>query len=120
VRVWADPDRLHQVIGNLVGNAIKYGRPGSDVEVRVAAKDGCAQVTVINEGEGIPPEELPHLFGKFHRTPAARAGQVSGLGLGLYITRGLVEAHGGRIWAESRPQKTCFHFTLPLSRGAGR
>ena len=78
-------------------------------------------VTVTNEGEGIAPEALPRLFQRFVRTRQARAGMMKGSGLGLYIARGIVEAHGGRIWAESTPaNETAFHFTLPLMSDEAR
>ncbi len=72
------------------------------------------EITVTNEGPGIEPDEIPLLFSRFARTRAARRGQAPGLGLGLYISSGLVEAQGGRMWVESTPgQRTSFHFTLP-------
>jgi signal transduction histidine kinase len=72
------------------------------------------EITVTNEGPGIAPDELPLLFARFTRTRAAQGGQAPGIGLGLYICRGLVEAQGGRLWAESTlAQRTSFHFTLP-------
>jgi signal transduction histidine kinase len=75
------------------------------------------QVTVTNEGPGIAPDEVPKLFSRFARTRAAQSGGVPGLGLGLYICRGIVEAHGGRLWVESVPgDKTHFRFTLPRAQ----
>ena len=69
---------------------------------------------MTNEGPGIEPEDIPRLFTRFYRAEAARLQEIPGLGLGLYITKGLVEAHGGRIWVESeRGRYTTFHFTLP-------
>ena len=74
-----------------------------------------AEVSVTNLGEGIPPEELAKLFSRFHRSAQAVGQGIAGLGLGLYITKGLVEAHGGRIWVESVPKlTTTFHFVLPI------
>ena len=82
------------------------------------ARDGFIEVTVTNWGVGIAPEELPTLFDRFRRATRARAQGIPGLGLGLYIARGLVEAHGGRVWAESVPDgATSFHFTLPRAPG---
>ncbi len=113
VMVYADPDRLHQVLGNLVTNAIKYGTPGTDLEITIAGGPDI-EVTVTNRGPGITRDELPLLFERFARTPSARGGRTPGLGLGLFIARGIVEAHGGRMWAESVPgQTTSFHFTVP-------
>jgi signal transduction histidine kinase len=114
--VRADPDRVGQVLGNLLSNAMKYGAPDVPIRVAVADRDGEEQVTVTNAGRGIPPDELPLLFSRFGRCRDARQGGLPGLGLGLYICKGIVEAHGGRIWAESTPEeRTSFSFTLPLA-----
>lgn len=119
LRVMVDPQRFEQVLTNLVSNAIKYGAPGTEIVVEFIRHEGEVIVSVINQGAGISAEELPLLFERFHRARDARQGGVAGLGLGLYIARGLVEAHGGRIWAESEPgATTAFRFTLPLA-GAG-
>ncbi|WP_437285527.1 PAS domain S-box protein [Sorangium sp. So ce406] len=110
----ADPGRLEQVLTNLLSNAAKYGAPDTPIRIAVERRGGEALVAVENEGQGIAPEELPKLFGRYYRTREVKAGGAAGLGLGLYIVRGLIEAHGGRIWAESAPGKTTFQFTLPL------
>ncbi|WP_437778810.1 PAS domain S-box protein [Sorangium sp. So ce1097] len=111
----ADPGRLEQVLTNLLSNAAKYGAPGTPIRIAVERRGGEVLVAVENEGEGIPPEDLPRLFTRYYRTREARTGGAAGLGLGLYIARGLIEAHGGRIWAESTPgKKTTFRFALPL------
>jgi len=101
VRVDVDPQRLEQVLTNLISNAGKYSEPGSDIIVEVAASAAEARISVTNVGPGISPAEQAHLFERFYRAP--RAGGRSGLGLGLYIVHGLVVAHGGRIWVESEP-----------------
>lgn len=107
-----DPDRLSQVFTNLLGNAVKYGA-GGEIVVRVAAGDAEVRVSVADRGPGIPPEALPRLFDRFYR--AEGAGRREGLGLGLYITRGIVEAHGGRITADSRlGEGSTFAVELPL------
>ena len=112
--VMADPGRIEQVLTNLLSNAAKYGEPGTPIAVRLESRAAETQVSVTNHGAGIAPDDLSRLFQRFYRTPEAREGKVAGLGLGLYITKGLVEAHGGRIWAESIPsQTTTFTFTLP-------
>lgn len=114
--VAADPARVEQVLGNLFSNAVKYGYLNTEILVHLRSEGGMAKVSVTNEGEGIPPEEDARLFTRFHRTKSAEEGPVKGLGLGLYVSRGLVEAHGGHIWVESIPNRTTtFHFTLPLS-----
>jgi signal transduction histidine kinase len=74
------------------------------------------RVLITNGGAGISSEELPKLFDRFYRSASARAGSARGLGLGLYIAKGLMEAHRGRIWAESRPGETTFQFALPVMR----
>jgi PAS domain S-box-containing protein len=109
---WADPRRVEQVIANLVSNASKYGAAGTDIQVDVEGRDDKVEVTVTNQGRGIPPEELSGLFQRFMRSKTAAG--IAGIGLGLYICKGLVEAHGGRMWVESTPgETTSFHFTLP-------
>lgn len=114
--VWADPGRIEQILGNLLSNAAKYGDPETEITLGVDLLDGQVRVSVTNQGQGIAPEELSKLFTRFHRTRLAQQESVPGLGLGLYISKGLVEAHGGRISAESVPGKTtAFHFTLPLA-----
>jgi signal transduction histidine kinase len=98
-----------------VSNAAKYGYPDTEIAVSVIRQDGEARVGVTNAGPGIPAEELPELFTRFYRSRRNREAGPGGLGLGLYISKGLVEAHGGRIWVESVPdQWTTFWFTLPL------
>lgn len=118
-RVMADPDRLDRIFLNLLSNAFKYSDPGTDVTV-AAAVDGAEVVTSVSDrSQGIPREELPHLFQRFHRTRLARE-QREGLGLGLHITKRLVETHGGRIWVESEEGRgSSFYFTLPAA-GAER
>jgi PAS domain S-box-containing protein len=112
--VCADPGRIGQVLGNLLSNAIKYGDKTSDIEVTLAAFGDGVTISVSNHGKGIAPEDLPKLFQRFARARDDRHSGVHGLGLGLYIAKGLVEAHGGRLWGESVPgETTTFHFTLP-------
>lgn len=109
--IYVDPVRFEQVLGNLISNAVKHGEKRAEIRVHIAAEDGHVHISVTNRGKGIPPEELPHLFARFSRP---RQSSVQGLGLGLYIAKGLVEAHGGRMWVESVPgETTTFHFTIP-------
>jgi PAS domain-containing protein len=120
-KAWADPARVEQVIANLVSNASKYGTPGTEIRVDVEGHDQELEVTVTNHGRGIAPEELPRLFQRFMRSSASVASGTPGIGLGLYICKGLIEAQGGRIWAESTPgDTTSFHFTLPSTVGEPR
>ena len=107
--MWIDPDKLDQVLGNLVENALKYG--DGTVTVVVHGSPAGAEVVVSDEGEGIPDEQLTRVFGKFWRQGGGRR---TGTGLGLFITKGLVEAHGGHISAGRAPSGGAeFRFTLP-------
>jgi signal transduction histidine kinase len=112
-----EQQRVEQVLANLVGNALKYSPESERVSVTVERRAREIQVAVGDRGMGIPPEELPRLFGRFYRTPQALASGLSGTGLGLYISRGIVVAHGGRIWAESpgEGRGATFRFTLPVA-----
>lgn len=112
-RVYADPDKVEQVLTNLLENAAKYAdSPDVRVEGTFDPERKELAVAVHDVGKGIPPAELPRLFNKFFR--GSEGGRPSGSGLGLYIARGLVEAHGGRMAAQSRLGKgSTFTFTLP-------
>ncbi len=113
-RVSGDPDRLMQVMTNLLSNASKYGRAGAPILVDVASSGREVSVAITNDGEGIAPADVPRLFQRFERAENARQSGIRGVGLGLHITRGLIEAHGGRIEVESTPgATTTFRFTLP-------
>ncbi len=104
---------LVQVLVNLLDNALKYSPPAAPIEVRAASADGALRLQVADRGVGIPPAELGQIFDKFHRVQ--HPGQMAGTGLGLSICRGMVEAHGGRIWAENRPEGgACFTIQLPM------
>jgi signal transduction histidine kinase/DNA-binding response OmpR family regulator len=112
----ADAARVVQVVSNLVGNAVKFTPEGGTVTLACQAGDGEVRFSVSDTGPGIEPEQLPHIFGAFWQ---ARHADRRGLGLGLSIARGLVEAHGGSIWVESEPGRgTTFLFTLPAPRSA--
>jgi signal transduction histidine kinase len=116
--VLADPVRLEQILTNLLTNAVRYAAPGTKITVAVAQRDAELVISVVDRGQGIAADALPHLFERYYRTRTARDLR-QGLGLGLYIAKGLVEAHGGRIWVESEPGRgSTFSFTLPIS-GAG-
>jgi PAS domain S-box-containing protein len=109
--IYADPDKIEQVLTNLVENAAKYADPRS-MRVRGAAADGQVTVSVADKGEGIPESDLPRVFTKFFRRAETRP---TGSGLGLWISRGLVEAHGGRLIVESEVGLgSVFRFTLPV------
>jgi len=115
-----DLNMTREVFDNLLGNAVKYGRRGGRIRVECRPKAKMAECVVWNEGEGIPPEKLGRLFQKFSRLDDDRSGKKSrGTGLGLFISKQIVEAHGGEISAESRPGEwAAFRFTLPLEGGA--
>jgi signal transduction histidine kinase len=118
--VSADPERIAQVLDNLLSNAVKYGKPDLPIRVQVTVHDDAQEVIITNQGRGIRADELPLLFSRFARSRETRTGRVPGLGLGLYICKGLIEAHEGRIWAESTPgETTSFHFTLPRAVSTG-
>lgn len=106
-----DADRIHQVLSNLVGNAIKFTPEGGRIDLSLEAEDRGVRFSVADTGSGIPAAQLPHIFEQFWQ--ASRAGR-HGAGLGLAIAKGIVEAHGGRIWVESAVGKgTVFSFTIP-------
>jgi signal transduction histidine kinase len=113
--VMGDRDHLEQMLGNLVDNAVKYSPEGGEVDVTVKAQGDEAHVVVEDHGLGIAADQLERVFELFYRTEEAEARRTPGLGLGLYITRGIVERHGGRIWAESEVGGgTRVHVALPL------
>lgn len=115
--VAVDRDRVTQALDNLLSNAVKYGASGTPVVVTVERRDLMVAVAIRNEGEGIAPDVLQRLFQRFQRGAGGRLEAVTGVGLGLYITRGVIEAHGGQIRVESTPgASTTFSFTVPLTR----
>ncbi|MBI4333604.1 MAG: HAMP domain-containing protein [Chloroflexi bacterium] len=116
--VEADSRCIEQVLKNLVENAIKYSPQGGKVRITGGIADGLVVVSVSDEGIGISPEHLEKVFDRFYRVESAHTQRIGGTGLGLSIARGLVEAHGGRIWAESTEGKgSVFRFSLsPLSK----
>jgi signal transduction histidine kinase len=111
-----DPARVEQVLGNLLSNAAKYSAPGSEIRLRVSAHETQVEVSVTNEGNGLSAAEQEKLFTRFYRAPSQRE-RAEGLGLGLYIAKGLVEAHGGRLWVATEQGATTFAFTLPVDQG---
>lgn len=105
--------QIEQVFTNLISNSLKYAPPGSMISITAQAKGEVVQVQVSNEGPPVPLEHLERIFDKFYRVTAAD--RVTGTGLGLSICKGIIEAHGGRIWAENLPGQFAFYFTLPLN-----
>lgn len=122
IPVRGDHDRLIQVLTNLLSNAAKYGPPNETVRIRTRCANGRVRVSIIDRGEGIPPEFRPHLFEKFARHDSSDARAVSGTGLGLSIARAIVQAHRGRMGFHSyHSVGTTFYFELPLQdRAEGR
>jgi PAS domain S-box-containing protein len=115
--VHADPERVTQLLSNLVGNALKFTPAGGHVEVRVQPYNEGVLVSVVDTGEGIPTDHLPHVSDRFFQVSTGRMAARHGAGLGLPIARGIVEAHGGTIWIESVPGRgTTVRFTLPGAR----
>jgi light-regulated signal transduction histidine kinase (bacteriophytochrome) len=113
LRVNADRDRVLQVLGNLLENAMKFTPPGGSIAVEVRPQGSEVRFSVRDTGTGIPEEQLPRIFERYYRAPASEGG---GTGLGLYLVKGLVEAHGGHIDVKSQPgEGSTFSFTLPLA-----
>jgi two-component system phosphate regulon sensor histidine kinase PhoR len=111
----ADPDAMTQVFGNLIENAMKYGKTGKLVRVSAHANASEVEFIVRDFGQGIAYEHLNRIFERFYRVDKARSRESGGTGLGLAIVKHIVQAHGGRIWAESElGMGAAFHFTLPV------
>src|SRR5690606_14704416 len=110
--IHADRHRILQVLYNLLENAIKFTPEGGTIEISAALQDEHVCYAVADTGPGVPAEDLPHVFRSFWQGDPHKA---EGTGLGLAIARGIVEAHGGRIWVENRPGGGCaFRFTIPV------
>lgn len=109
----ADPLLLQRVLENLLENAVKYSPAHSRVMLAARVEDSAIRFTVTDQGPGIPPEDLPHLFELFYR--GEQEGNTQGFGLGLAAVRRIIDAHGGRIWLDTGPGRgSAFHFTFPL------
>ena len=120
-KVKADPDLLKIIIENLLTNAIKYGKDKGEIRIEAGENDKNWQISVWNEGEGIPSDEFPHLFSRFTRLKTEKSKREKGSGLGLFITKEMVEKQGGRIWVESKEgQWTRFSFILPKENKKNR
>ncbi|MGA3045988.1 MAG: ATP-binding protein [Terracidiphilus sp.] len=115
--VMADPDAMNQVFGNLIENALKYGKAGRRIRVGARLLESEVEFSVQDFGPGIAFEHLERIFERFYRIDKARSRESGGTGLGLAIVKHIVQAHGGRIWAESElGSGAAFHFTLPLAQ----
>jgi signal transduction histidine kinase len=114
--VEADQERIHQVLFNLLDNAFRFTPDGGSVRVRAVLSKGSCEVSVEDTGPGIPEEHLPLVFERFYRVDPSRSRDDGGTGIGLAIARSIVDAHGGRIWAESAEGKgSTFRFVLPVA-----
>jgi signal transduction histidine kinase len=110
-----DPDRMAQVLGNLLSNALRYTPQGGEITLSAMNNVGNVEIRVKDSGPGIEPHELPNIFDRFYRTDKSRQRESGGSGLGLAIAKSIVEGHGGRIWAESEGgQGTTIVITLPI------
>ncbi|MHB8577922.1 MAG: sensor histidine kinase, partial [Dehalococcoidia bacterium] len=110
----ADQRQIERVVSNLLTNALKYSREDAPIVIRVERSAGEVVVSVADEGEGIPAEKLPYIFDRFTRAVSGNQAAIEGVGLGLYIARLIVEAHGGRLWVESEVGKgSTFSFAVP-------
>jgi signal transduction histidine kinase len=112
-QLFGDPDRLEQVVDNLVANAIRHASDRGHVELRAQLTPEGAEIAVADDGDGIAAEHQPHIFDRFYKVDAARASGAAGSGLGLSIARAIVERHGGTIAVESRRGRTVFTVRLP-------
>jgi signal transduction histidine kinase len=118
--VYADAERVHQVLFNLLDNAVRFTPSGGRITITASRRNGAVDVAVADTGPGIAAEHLPRLFERFYRVDRARSRDEGGTGIGLAIARSVVEAHGGRIWAESEPGKgSTFTFELPVATETG-
>jgi PAS domain S-box-containing protein len=114
-RVWGDPRRIRQVLNNLLENAIKYSPNGGQITITCEVEGDHVVVSVADQGKGIPADYADKIFERFFQVDAASTRKTGGSGLGLSIAKGIVTAHGGKIWVESQPgQGSVFRFTLPI------
>ena len=112
-RLEADPERIFRVLSNLLGNAIKFTPEGGTIIVRAERRGDDLSIAVADTGPGIAADQLPHVFERYWKAPST---SQLGSGLGLYIANGIVEAHSGKIWAQSSAGGARFTFLLPLAR----
>jgi signal transduction histidine kinase len=116
--VWVDFERIRMVLANLLSNAIKYSPRGGVIRVGGWVEGERSILYVSDQGIGIPETEIPRIFERFHRVDNRLSRTTAGAGLGLYLAKAVVEAHGGEIWARSQPgQGSTFYFSLPNREG---
>ena len=110
--VWGDPDAVTQVCYNLLDNAVKFSKPQGKLTLKIATRGGKAYVSIGNEGETIPPDQLSHIFDRFHKADGSRSAHKEGVGLGLYIVKTLLNTYKEDITVTSEDGFTEFTFTL--------
>jgi signal transduction histidine kinase len=109
-----DPLRIEQVLNNLISNAIKYSSSEQPILIRIGVRGSEVQVAVQDSGIGISLEQQKFIFDRFYRVRDSAANQIDGLGIGLYISKKIIEQHGGRMWLESQPNLgSTFYFAIP-------
>ncbi|HUV85603.1 MAG TPA: HAMP domain-containing sensor histidine kinase [bacterium] len=114
-KVECDPELITRVIANLVSNAVKYNKPGGEVDVSLSAREGNLRVAVADTGTGIPKADFAKVFTRFYRAPEVRQRKIAGTGLGLVIAKNIVELHGGEMSFTSRAGRgSTFRFTIPV------
>jgi len=112
-QIVADPDRIEQVVENLFANGLRHTPDGGSLGLAATIDEHVVTLSVTDSGSGIPPEHVPHVFERFYKVDASRADESAGSGLGLSISRAIVERHGGQISVTSRPGATVFTIALP-------
>jgi signal transduction histidine kinase len=112
VMVWGDPDAVTQVCYNLLDNAVKFSTPKGRLSLKITAKGGKVYIAIGNQGETIPPDQLAHIFDRFHKADSSRSSHKEGVGLGLYIVRTLLNTYKEDITVTSENNFTEFTFTL--------
>ena len=121
VMVEADPDLIHQVVYNLIENAVKFANEGGYIEVNYTEDDTYTYVGIRNSGEGISKDEIPHVFDRFYKTDKSRSRDKGGAGLGLHIVRSIINLHGGDIVVRSVEGEYCeFVFSIPKPHEKGK
>lgn len=118
-QVYADADRLHQVLANLLSNAMKFSPQGGRIAIRARPMENSVVVEVADPGVGIPPDMIPRLFQKFYRVDNRETRSIGGTGLGLALVKDIITAHGGQVWVESQLNEgSSFFFSLPIATSA--
>jgi PAS domain S-box-containing protein len=115
IPVFADKDKIEIVLSNLLSNAIKYSPKGKYIEVNCTVNNGFVEISVKDEGMGVKPEDMDKLFDRYYRVEASHTKDISGFGIGLYLSAEIIHHHGGKIWVDSREgEGSTFYFTLPI------